>query len=310
MAVIPLHIVDAFSEKPFAGNPAAIIPNATILGDDEMMKISEELGMEVGFVLPPEARDADVRLRFFRGRSEAALSGHVLLAAFTSMAERGIFRPTVDGRLLHAETAAGVFEVRLARTSEGDTRITCEMPLPEFSDEVAATEVAAALGADANAVQIDGHGPQRVTCGTAQLLVPVASRDLVRGDLRSLDRMTALMADHDVAGITLFCPETDDPACAFHCRFLRPDIRCYEDVASGTCLAAIGAYVVRHGLMPPCDQVTIATEQGLVLGRPTRAELHVRVLEDQIHRVEVSGTGAVVMRGSFQFQRQAKQALA
>ena len=73
-----------------------------------MVRISEELGLEVGFVLPPEARGADVRLRFYIDRNEDTLSGHVLLAAFVSMADRGIFRPTAEGRLLHVETLAGV----------------------------------------------------------------------------------------------------------------------------------------------------------------------------------------------------------
>ena len=123
MAVIPLHIVDAFADRPFAGNPAAIVPNAAGLDDDEMMRISEELGLEVGFVLPPEERGADVRVRFFIDRAEDTLSGHVLLAAFVSMADRGIFRPTPAGRLLHVETLAGVLQVRLTGELGGPTRV-------------------------------------------------------------------------------------------------------------------------------------------------------------------------------------------
>ena len=134
MAVIPLNIVDAFAERPFSGNPAAIIPNAASLDEEEMVKISEELGMEVGFVLPPDVRGADVRLRFFTGQHEDSLSGHVLLAAFTSMADRGIFRPTADGRLVHVETLAGLLQVRLNSEGGQRTRITCEMPNPRFGE--------------------------------------------------------------------------------------------------------------------------------------------------------------------------------
>ncbi len=92
MAIIPFHIVDAFADHPFTGNPAAIIPNAASLSDAEMLQITDELSMEAGFVLPPERSDADVRLRFFTSRREAPLSGHVVIAAFASMADRGFYR--------------------------------------------------------------------------------------------------------------------------------------------------------------------------------------------------------------------------
>jgi trans-2,3-dihydro-3-hydroxyanthranilate isomerase len=309
MAVIPLHIVDAFTEQPFAGNPAAIVPNAAVLDDDEMVKISEELGMEVGFVLPPEARDADVRLRFFVDRQEDSLSGHVMLAAFTSLADRGIFRPTTEGRLVHVETLAGVLEVRLTARADGHTSITCEMPNPRFGEPIPAEEVAHALGVDPGAIATGETGPQRVSCGFDHIVVPVTSRDVIRGQVLGQAGVGNLLDERGAAGMTLFCDQTTDPRAAFFCRFLQPGVRQCEDIASGNCLAAVAAYAVQHGLVTAADLVTIVTEQGHGLGRPTRAELSVRMISDRIHRVEMTGTGAVVMRGSFQFQRLARQAL-
>lgn len=305
MAVIPLHIVDAFADQPFAGNPAAIVPNAAVLSDDEMVRISEELGMEVGFVLPPEARDADVRLRFFADAREDTLSGHVMLAAFTSLAERGIFRPTVDGRMVHVETRAGVLEARLVAARDGHTHITCEMPNPRFGEPIPADEVARALDVPTDAVRVAGQGPQRVSCGFDHVVVPVSDRDLMRAVVRSRDRVKALLDERGAAGMTLFSPETVHRDATFQCRFLQPDERRCEDIASGTCLAALAAYAVEHRLVPHQEHVRITTEQGAVLGRPNLAVIDVRVIEERIHRVEVSGTGAVVMRGSFQFQRAA-----
>ncbi len=46
MAIIPFHIVDAFADRPFTGNPAAIIPNASSLTEAEMLQITDELSME------------------------------------------------------------------------------------------------------------------------------------------------------------------------------------------------------------------------------------------------------------------------
>lgn len=303
MAIIPLHIVDAFSDEPFHGNPAAIVPNAAVLAEDELVRISEELGLEVGFVLPPRAREADVRLRFFTDRREDFLSGHVLIAAFTSMAERGLFRPTADGHLVHVETLAGVLQVRLVRTRAGRISVTCEMPNPRFGEPIPADEVAQALDVSPDVLRLDGAGPQRVSCGFDQIIVPVADRQVMLGGWKGAASVRQFLDSRGAAGLVLFCPETHDTSAEFQCRFMHPNGRRCEDLASGTSLAAVGAYAVQHGLVPIQESVTIRTEQGLTLGRPTRALVEVRVINDEIHRVELTGTGAVVMRGSFQFQR-------
>ena len=137
-----LYQVDAFADRPFAGNPAAIVPNAAGLTEEDMVRISEELGLEVGFVLPPDERGADVRLRFFIDRNEDTLSGHVLLAALVSMVDRGIFRPTPEGCLLHVETLAGVFAARLNGSPGSPLRAEFEMPNPRFGEHVPVDEVA------------------------------------------------------------------------------------------------------------------------------------------------------------------------
>jgi len=305
MAVIPLNIVDAFATRPFAGNPAAIIPNANTLTTEEMIRISEELGMEVGFVLPSDQRGADVRLRFFIDRSEDTLSGHVLMAALACMADRGIFRPkdTSEGTLLHVETLAGVLQCRLLAEPEGLTRINCEMPNPRFGEVVPPDEVAAALDMPADQLRVNGHGPQRVSCGFDQIIVPVADPKLMLGSLKDMDRVQALLDERGAAGLSLFCPETRDPNSHFQCRFLHPDDRRTEDIASGTCMAAVAAYAVTNGLIPITDRMVVITEQGHALGRPTTCEVIVRMVENGISSIYLSSTGAVVMRGSLQFNR-------
>jgi len=303
MAVLPLHIVDAFASEPFCGNPAAIVPNATQLGEQEMQNISAELGMEVGFVLPPEERVADVRVRFFSDRHEGNLSGHVLIAAFTSLADRGIFRPRPGGRLLHVETLAGVLEATLTGEPGGPVHVSCEMPTPRFGEPIAADEVAHCFDTSTEAVRLDGRGPQRVSCGFDHVVVPVSDRDLIRGDLVGRDRVRQLLDDRGASGMALFCPDTHDPAVDYHCRFLHPgDRRRCEDIASGTCLAAVAAYAVGHGLRDCGENVHVVTEQGHNLGRPTQARLNVRCLGGDIHRVLLSGEGTVVMRGALQYE--------
>ena len=305
MAIIPFHIVDAFAERPFTGNPAAIIPNAATLTEAEMLQITDELSMEAGFVLPPESSNADVRLRFFTKRREAILSGHVVIAAFASMADRGFYKPHPDGLEIRLETGAGILPVTLTAGDDGRTRITLRLPAPRFGEPVPAGEVAAALDLPAEYLRIGDHGPHRVSCGFDQIIVPVNERNAMRGVFRDMERIGELTDRRGVGGITLFCPDTYSSGADFHCRFFHPRVGADEDLASGTSLGAVAAYLVDRGLVPLTDNLSVVTEQGHSLGRPTRAEIQVTAPGGRISAIDLVATGAVVMRGSFHFNRRA-----
>ena len=76
---IPLFQVDAFSDRLFAGNPAAICPLETWLPDDAMQAIAAENNLsETAFFV----REGDgYRLRWFTPGVEVDLCGHATLAS-------------------------------------------------------------------------------------------------------------------------------------------------------------------------------------------------------------------------------------
>ena len=303
MAIVPVHIVDAFAESPFTGNPAAIIPNAASLTEVEMLQITDELSMEAGFVLPPRTPGADLRLRFFNQRREAVLSGHVAVAAMASMVDRGFYRHTPEGVVIQLETEAGVLPVVLKSGPEGRLRITLRLPPPRFGEPVPATEVGAALGLPPEILRLGEHGPQRVSCGFDQIIVPVSDRIAMRGAFRDMGTVMELTDMRGVGGLTLICPETFSHGADFHCRFFHPSAGQDEDIASGTSLGAAAAYIAAHGLVPEMGRVSIITEQGHSLGRPNQAKLFANMLDGAVESVELETTGVVVMRGSFHFNR-------
>lgn len=305
MAIIPFHIVDAFADHPFTGNPAAIIPNAAGLSELEMLQITDELSMEAGFVLPPESATADVRLRFFTKRHEANLSGHVVIAAFASMADRGFYKATAEGTNLTVQTGAGELPVTLATDAAGRARVTLGLPVPRFGEPVPVSEVAKALDLPPAVIGLGDHGPARVSCGFDQVVVPVSDREAMRGVFRNMEAIGEFTDRRGVGGITLVCPETVDPGADVHCRFFHPRVGADEDVASGTSLGAAAAWLVDRGLVPGEEVFRIISEQGHSLGRPTSAELTVRRERRVVTAVELTASGAVVMRGSFHFNRRA-----
>ena len=82
MTGIPFFQVDAFAERPLAGNPAAVMPLDRWLPDEVMQAIAAENNLaETAFTVPSERDDADYDLRWFTPAVEVPLCGHATLAA-------------------------------------------------------------------------------------------------------------------------------------------------------------------------------------------------------------------------------------
>ena len=79
---IPYWHVDAFSEKPFGGNQAAVMVLDQWLPDDVLVKIAEEnLFAETAFVVRDNSGEADWEWRWCTPTEEVRLCGHATLAS-------------------------------------------------------------------------------------------------------------------------------------------------------------------------------------------------------------------------------------
>jgi PhzF family phenazine biosynthesis protein len=82
MTAYRLVQVDAFADRPFTGNPAAVVPLEQWLPDEILQAIAEENNLaETAFTVPAQDGDADYELRWFTPTTEVALCGHATLAS-------------------------------------------------------------------------------------------------------------------------------------------------------------------------------------------------------------------------------------
>jgi PhzF family phenazine biosynthesis protein len=73
--------VDAFADRPFTGNPAAVMPLEQWLPDETLQAIAEENNLaETAFTVPAQV-GADYELRWFSPTQEIAFCGHATLAS-------------------------------------------------------------------------------------------------------------------------------------------------------------------------------------------------------------------------------------
>lgn len=132
---LPFAQIDAFADRPFTGNPAAVMPLDAWLDDAVLQAIAEENNLaETAFVIPDASGAADYELRWFTPAVEVALCGHATLASGHYLLARD---PALD-RVSFRTRKAGVLEV--AREGWGYA-----MALPAYPPEPA--EVAGLLDA-------------------------------------------------------------------------------------------------------------------------------------------------------------------
>jgi PhzF family phenazine biosynthesis protein len=79
---LPFAQIDAFADKPFTGNQAAVMPLDAWLADEVLQAIAEENNVaETAFIIPDASGAADYELRWFTPAVEVALCGHATLAS-------------------------------------------------------------------------------------------------------------------------------------------------------------------------------------------------------------------------------------
>jgi PhzF family phenazine biosynthesis protein len=111
MTRLRLVQVDAFADRPFTGNPAAVMPLDAWLSDDVLQAIALENNLsETAFTIPAGDGEADYELRWFTPTLEIALCGHATLASghvLMGEGERLRFRTRQSGILQVAKDGDG-----------------------------------------------------------------------------------------------------------------------------------------------------------------------------------------------------------
>ncbi len=115
--MIPISVVDAFTDKPFSGNPAAVCVLPRWPSQEVMQLIAREMNLSETAFLVPQAGN-EFKLRWLTPKVEVALCGHATLAAAHALWESGRatrapigFTTEKSGRLTATPLADGGIEL-------------------------------------------------------------------------------------------------------------------------------------------------------------------------------------------------------
>jgi PhzF family phenazine biosynthesis protein len=213
----PFSQVDAFTDRPFSGNPAAVCLLPAARDAEWMQLVAAEMNLaETAFLTRrPDGFD----LRWFTPACEVDLCGHATLASAHALWEDGQLAP---GAAAHFHTRSG-----LLTAERRDGTIWLDFPATPAASVPFPTNLAEGLGAR----------PRFVGKSSYDYLVELESEASVRALNPDLGRLARL----PVRGIIVTAASAD-PARHFISRFFAPAAGVPEDPVTGSAHCALGPF--------------------------------------------------------------------
>ncbi len=271
---ITAYQVDAFTNKPFSGNPAMVVTEADELSDDIMQMVANEIYLsETTFIKSSESKDSSFRFRFFTHSEEIDMSGHAVIAACYSLISED--RILLDDGItkVYVETNIGSVPVNIhfRKCEPSDNAADRNDPLAGIAiaggntgilekilinqkihryrpSDIPVGKIVDILGIDEREITNTGLPLEVVSTGIETLLLPVTGKETILNMNPDLIKLDQLNKQFGIQSNHLFSLDTFSEDCITYSRDFIPSLGMWEDPASGTSSAALGSYLIRHGI--------------------------------------------------------------
>jgi PhzF family phenazine biosynthesis protein len=215
---LDLHQVDAFTDRPFGGNPAAVCLLPEPREAEWMQLVAREMNLsETAFLHPGDA--GAWNLRWFTPAAEVELCGHATLASAHVLWETGRLGPEEPARF---QTLSGVLTAE-----RRDGGIELDFPARTAEPVEPPEGLTEALGVE----------PGFVGKSRYDFLLEVASEEMVRAARPDHARLKTL----PVRGVILTAAAAGGPY-DFVSRFFAPGVGVDEDPVTGSAHCTLGPY--------------------------------------------------------------------
>jgi len=254
--------VDAFTAKPFRGNPAAVCLLESAMPESWLQNVAAEMNLsETAFLLP---EDGCFRLRWFTPTVEVDLCGHATLASAHVLWEVGLVARESGIRFL---TRSGELTARAE-----DGWIWLDMPARRTRAAVLPPAVKNALGVSTVWEGVADH----------DLFVELATAGEVCGCTPDMALLRTAV-DHGL----IVTARADEPGLDFVSRYFAPGVGIDEDPVTGSAHCALAPYWAEHTGKSLMSAQQVSHRGG---------DLRVRV-EPKRERVLVGGQAVTVLVG-------------
>ncbi|WP_434286792.1 PhzF family phenazine biosynthesis protein [Celeribacter sp. SCSIO 80788] len=274
---------DVFTDRPFGGNPLAVVPEAASLPEDQLQKIAREFNYsETVFLYPPEDSANTARLRIFTPTMEVPFAGHPTIGAAVALSELG------HGPDLRLELKVGLIT---AVAENGSAQFTARQPLETVAHPEPSL-IAKALGLTETDLKTP---PVMAGMGLAFTFTELTSREAlarIATDVATFrDGHARYPMGLDFAQVAYWrADETDGDT--IHMRIFAPLDDIPEDPATGSAAAALGRLLFEA----TGEDLSFVVHQGDDMGRPSRITVSVDAAS-----VTIGGQAIRMMEGALVF---------
>jgi len=290
------HTLDVFTDKPFGGNPLAVVLDADGLSGERMQTIAGEFNLsETVFVLKPAKAGGNRRkVRIFSPQAELPFAGHPTVGTSFLLAKLDLVELNAADPVMVLEEGVGDVPVRVLSGNDGPRSTQMSVPrMPERGPEPPSRADLAAMLSLVEADLLPDHAAY--SCGLPFLFLPVRDREAIARAKVRLDLWEKLLSGWWARSIFLFTTHTVLNEAQVHARMFAPALGVAEDPATGSAAAAIAGFL--HDQEPRDGRRRWLIEQGFEMGRPSLIELEADVTGGRIAAVRVGGSSVLMSDG-------------
>lgn len=283
---ISVLVYDVFTDRPFAGNPLAVVIDPPPLDDRQMQRIAQELNLSETVFLTADGPGA-FGARIFTPSTELPFAGHPTVGAALALADEARID---DWVVLHE--GVGPIEVTVV---DGVATLTTPRP-PSPVETADPGDVMTTISLELSDLYPE-LGPRGWSAGVPFTIV--ALRDVATLGRAELDlaRWRDYLQYTDAPDLYLLAPLDGIRGPGWRARMFGPNVGVPEDPATGSAAAAACGYLA--GL---ADERRLADgwiiEQGVEMGRPSEIRVVPVRNRDEVVGVRVGGRAVRVGSGT------------
>lgn len=299
---LQFYQVDVFTSDPFGGNPLAVFPSGGELSEREFQQIAREMNLsETVFVLPPTDPKAAAKVRIFTPFHEIPFAGHPVLGTFyvLGILKRLDLQEPVT-KVLY-ECNLGLYGLELIVLKNQIEQVVMSQPPPQFIEVLQQLEIvyeiAKALGIHKSLIADTLCPVEVVSTGLPVLIVPIRTLTAVKSIEVNRSAVLEICDRVGANGIMVFTTMTVEENASVHTRMFADPIGIPEDPATGSASGALGAYLVKNGVVEVGPTTEVVMEQGYEIDRPSRILVQIFSDDDVIKEIKVGGQVVMVAEG-------------
>lgn len=298
-----IYQTNAFTDIPFGGRSAAIVPDSNSLSDDDIQKILRVVKLEkTAFIFKID--DENYRVRFFREEKEIKFCGYATIASFFTLGEKGYLEGVENGKIrIYQHTQVGKNPIDIYfkdwKTVKVEMYKTTPTLLKEYNDIYDTEKILNIKSEDIGIGEVELF-PELIYSGNHDLIVPVKSRETLKNVKLSHRNMIRILKSsripiEDAPWIHIFTINGNNHVECRQFEVLPHEIK--ERSCSGSANVGMVFYLNRHELLKGRK---IVCNQGDFINSPSI--VHCEIDESELeYPIKIGGMGNIFFEGVVRF---------